>query len=1511
MKGTMMRLTKFLAPLLISLPLFGAAQLSVDDSANMPATGNIWNNATNQVIAAYTFANSGDADDSIVSFMFDLGSSHTLPDSLVTSIDFYVDADTDGVIDAGEAHYTTSSTSFGSDGSEATITLDSGIPVAQGTSVDVLVAVTLNGSSTEEHKIKFNTFKTDLRPIGASDDTVQIESGTSTGTYTIKVATPSTVVEAGSGDPTANTDVLNVDENVVIKHLTFNNTGEGDDLISAICFNLSSTSNTISDSTIASVDFYADTDGDGVIDAGESQITDDSDSLSGSGTASFNFTGGLAVPAGGSASMIMAVSFNGTSTSEEKIKTISFDSSCEPTGKDNVSGTTSGASKIFYVKVAESSVTVEAGDNDPASSFEVSSGDSDVVVKVWKFTNSGNRDDIITAINVKTASGHSITDTDIASVDFYLDNNSDGVIDASDTKVSDNTDSFEGASSTKSFTFDSGFTVPTGGSVNLIMAVSLSGSNTEDVKIDTSNFDDADASTRPTATYDDKVSGETGTGSVAVTIKAGSSSTSSSSSSSESSSSTTSSSSSESSSSSSSSSSSEAGITKIHEIQTDGSAATEDVEYTIKAVVTAKFDGLDGYFIQEEDSDADSDPKTSEGLYVYDTTNSPSVGDLIKITGKSDEYYDMTQLSSISSFENLGASTLPTAATLTLPVSSMDEWEYVEGMLVNVVSDDTTATDTGGNPVLTVTEVYSLGRYGEFVLSSGGRLRQFTDTNDPDVTGYANHLTAIEKRKALIDDGASTSNPDPSTFLVCNTLSADNTLRAGYTFDKITGVVHYSYSTFRIQPTECITVDQENQTNARTATPEDVGGTLKVASVNVLNYFTTLDDGTKTIQGEDPRGANDLEEFTRQKDKTISAMEKINADIFGIMEIENNGFQSDSALEDLVNGLNTKMGTSKFTYIGKGGTGITGNAVGTESGKVVIGTDVIKTAIIYNSETVEPVGNAHGVNLGNTEKNRPATIQTFKQKSTGETLTVAVNHFKSKGSDCDSLGDPNTNDGQGNCAKTRTEASEDLMAYFQANNVDSNNRYLVIGDLNSYAKEDPVMAFINNGYSDIYTQFLGHHGYSSYGFAGEWGYLDHALVSTALKDAITGVTDWHINADEPSVLSYNTDYLSDGQKVSFYSDGPYRASDHDPVVIGLDLRKAKSIDTQAPTVASTNPSDGATSVSLNQSITITMSEEVKSSGLSLNVTNGASGVSGDVSVNDNQIVFAPSSNMVGGATYTIKLSTVQDTSGNALTGEYSFSFTTSSSNVDNTRPTVTSMEPLNGSTGVDTGSNIIITFSEELDSSTVTPDTITLRDANDQHVGADIRYGNKSVIYDPSSSLEAQAAYTIKITTGVKDTAGNAMSRTYTFSFTTGSASGTQIVNTEEQEYVEKSLVLGKKWNLVSIPVDESQFAAMFGDYRDIWYYAKKGWIANPNLIKPGQGFWIYMDKSHIASFKGLAYDLDSSALESGWNLVGLGNDADQAKIAEWGVKKIWVYEDGWESDPGTLLSGQGVWLKK
>ncbi|HYF63066.1 MAG TPA: ExeM/NucH family extracellular endonuclease [Herpetosiphonaceae bacterium] len=533
---------------------------------------------------------------------------------------------------------------------------------------------------------------------------------------------------------------------------------------------------------------------------------------------------------------------------------------------------------------------------------------------------------------------------------------------------------------------------------------------------------------------------------------------------------------------------------------------------TIRGRVTADFQGgaeLSGFFVQDG---GDGSGATSDGIFVASAT-AVSAGDSVQVTGTVAETGGRTQLSSVSAVSRCGSAPAIAPVGLSLPVTSLAALEAYEGMLARFAQP------------LYVTENYGLGRYGEVALASE---RLWTPTN---VVAPGSAATALQAQNDLkritLNDGSTVQNPDPIKYPAPG-LSASNSLRAGDSVSGLTGALDYSNGGYSLHAT---VAPAWVKSNPRAASPAVAGG-LRVASFNVLNYFNGPTFPTS-------RGASTSGEFSRQRAKIINAILAMNADIIGLLEIENDGYGSASAIQDLLNGLNgaAPAGTS-YALI--------------NPGVARIGSDEITVGMIYRVQTVAPVGAARIKTDGAfATLNRAPLAQTFRQLSTNGKLTVAINHFKSKGSAC--AGDPDTGDGQGNCNQTRVSAANALTAWLATDPTGSGDAdVLIVGDLNAYAKEDPITAIKNAGYANLIETHLGATAYS-YVFDGQSGYLDHALASASLAAQVAGVSEWHINADEPIVLDYNTEFKTAGQITSLYSSQPYRSSDHDPVVVGINL----------------------------------------------------------------------------------------------------------------------------------------------------------------------------------------------------------------------------------------------------------------------------------------------------------------------------------------------------------------------
>lgn len=559
-----------------------------------------------------------------------------------------------------------------------------------------------------------------------------------------------------------------------------------------------------------------------------------------------------------------------------------------------------------------------------------------------------------------------------------------------------------------------------------------------------------------------------------------------------------------------------ADATKIGAVQGEGDKTPMDGEMVaVQGTVVGDFQegGFKGFYLQDE---GDGNDATSDGIFIYDMyelAGDLKAGDVVRVTGNVSEHYGLTQIKPFD-VVTCGTAELPKPTVIDFPNT---QFEKYEGMLV-----------TFAKP-LTVLELYQFGRYGQIAV---GPERQFQPTALAHASSdeAAKILDDNTANRVLIDDGRSNQNPSPAIHpATLKPLTMDNLFRAGDQIKGVAGILDYRFDNWALQPTQAGTIENVNK---RPDVPQ-VGGDLQVASANVLNYFTTL-----SSQDKNARGAATAEELKRQQDKIVAALNKLDAGVIGLNEIENNG----TAVETLVEALNAASESGKWAAL--------------KTGK--IGTDAITTAFIYQPGKVEPVGKFDTLTSADDPrfidtKNRPALAQTFKEMTSGKTVTVAVNHLKSKGSAC---GDPSEATLQplvGNCQETRTKAAEALSEWLTGDKigVEKSEHLLVIGDLNSYDHEDPIQAFEKAGFTDLAKKFQGEKAYS-YVFNGQLGYLDYALSNAALTEKVVGAADWHINSDELPLIDYTMKFKQKAEQ-QLYAADEFRSSDHDPVIIGIKL----------------------------------------------------------------------------------------------------------------------------------------------------------------------------------------------------------------------------------------------------------------------------------------------------------------------------------------------------------------------
>ena len=605
---------------------------------------------------------------------------------------------------------------------------------------------------------------------------------------------------------------------------------------------------------------------------------------------------------------------------------------------------------------------------------------------------------------------------------------------------------------------------------------------------------------------------------------------------------------------------------------------------TTRGVVTAAYPtgGFSGFYLQTPGTGGARDLNAaSDGIFVFvpggTLPAAATVGNYVEVVGEVSEFNGLTEITADSVTDIDEAVTAPTASTTTGWPTTDAQRESLEGMLYRPSGD------------YTVSNTFTTNQFGEIGLASGTKpLIQRTEVELPGPAGSSAVEADNAARRVALDDGASTNflatttdtaicgtrptpclvNGDQTPAYVSNTKPVVVGAAVEFTDDV---VVDWRNSAWKFQPTtQVVGPDNTNAPatfeNTRTAAPDSAlineAGTadLKVASFNVLNYFTTLgtdsgtcvpftdrDGGGSTVStGCDQRGAWDAQDLAKQQEKIVSAINALDADVVGLMEIENSaalGETADEAIGTLVAALNADAGAGTW-------------AVNPSSVELPAATelDVISNAIIYKPAAVERVGasRALGTQSGDGQafnNAREPLGQVFAPVGGGDPFLFVVNHFKSKGSAGPFPGDADQNDGQGASQVSRemqATALKDWIPTVLSSTATPTEAVVLAGDFNSYTEEDPLHVLYDAGFTNVEKQF--ENGEYSYSFSGLSGSLDHILVNDAALERSTGTDIWNINGGESLALEYSRwNYHA----TDFHQDGPYRSSDHDPVILGL------------------------------------------------------------------------------------------------------------------------------------------------------------------------------------------------------------------------------------------------------------------------------------------------------------------------------------------------------------------------
>jgi len=467
-----------------------------------------------------------------------------------------------------------------------------------------------------------------------------------------------------------------------------------------------------------------------------------------------------------------------------------------------------------------------------------------------------------------------------------------------------------------------------------------------------------------------------------------------------------------------------------------------------------------------------------------------SVGDEVLLNAIIIEKNNETQLDNVELIKILSHNHFINAEKISLPISD-EQWEELEGCLVEI--DDN----------LQISDSYQFNKYGQLLLSKGELIQETELFDAQDDSLEIAHLTLQQELNSIyVDDLSDLKFPQIDSLYI-----DPFKVVVGAKCYKIKGFVSQYNKIYKVRLVNDLIVEQSDPPNLI-----DLDSDLKIMNFNLYNLF----NGNGKKEGfPTSRGAKSYDLYQLQLKKLASAIYAVDPDILALMEIENDGEDEFSSIQQLCDYLN-EQGDRKYEIAYTQG---------------IVGDYPIKTGIIYDASVVETKYKAQYHN--HPDFSRPSLFQRFIYNDSLE-FVLCTNHFKSKGSRNAKGLDLDQKDGQASYNYKRTLQAKALLDIIDSLYFDEN--IIVLGDFNAYSKEDPIQALQSTNLHRLET--VKH----SYLYKGKNGSLDHVFVSDNFKDHIDQVYTWNINSIYPNWINYS----------HTLADSSYlRSSDHNPMVIGV------------------------------------------------------------------------------------------------------------------------------------------------------------------------------------------------------------------------------------------------------------------------------------------------------------------------------------------------------------------------
>ena len=442
------------------------------------------------------------------------------------------------------------------------------------------------------------------------------------------------------------------------------------------------------------------------------------------------------------------------------------------------------------------------------------------------------------------------------------------------------------------------------------------------------------------------------------------------------------------------------------------------------------------------------------------------------------------------------------AVPVSLPVPSSETWRSLRGTLVCFTHD------------LSVTETYDLGRFGELLLADR---RLYGDNTGLEVDDPTLHVLRLGARQRPADGAVW---PLPWGLDVGG-------VRVG---DAVVGLVGRVWSSqagdYLIEPQG---VPVFALRNPRPAAPEPLPGDLRVAAFNLANYFVSLG----------ARGADHPAALDRQTAKLVAALARLDADVIAVTEVERDA--DGAALRALAAALNAQLEAEA----GDAPPARRYQALPEASASAARPGDAIRQGFLIDPAAITLI--ALAADTAAVHERAPQAL-TLRHRASGEVVTLVAVHLRSKAR-CPAGGDVDVGFG---CWNLRRSAQAEALLAFAGRLAREQGEadVLVLGDLNAHRFEPPLELFERAPAPwRVLTDLVPPERAVSYVFFGRSAALDHAIASPTLAPRVSGLTYWAINADEPPLAGPGRGAAAPPG----YRPDPYRSSDHDPLLVALQL----------------------------------------------------------------------------------------------------------------------------------------------------------------------------------------------------------------------------------------------------------------------------------------------------------------------------------------------------------------------